>query len=122
MFCDPGAQDEDQLPLPGLSGRQLVVFSSAGATYSKQSRLQDFLNPYLGQVFGLLGFDKQEFVFIQVPYLYCYSLFPDWTGGADLTRSQWIMCDAGAGGARGEQPGRAGALDGGGGGQAGCQY
>ena len=26
---------------------------------------QDFLNPYLGQVFRLMGFERQEFVFIQ---------------------------------------------------------
>ena len=48
-----------------LRGRQLVVFSSAGAIYEGNSQLQDYLNPYLGQVFKLMGFDKQQFVFIQ---------------------------------------------------------
>ena len=43
----------------------LVVFSSAGALYDDHSDVKDYLNPYLGQVFNLMGFDKQEFIFIQ---------------------------------------------------------
>ena len=39
----------------------LVVFSSAGALYDDNSDVKD----YLGQVFNLMGFDKQEFIFIQ---------------------------------------------------------
>ena len=59
-FCD-----ESQSSLSSLRGRHLVVFSSAGAVYHDQSHNQDFLNPYLGQVFRLMGFDSQEFVFIE---------------------------------------------------------
>ena len=59
-FCD-----SDQTSLGDLKGRHLVVFSSAGAEYSEDSHVQDFLNPYLGQVFRLMGFERQEFVFIQ---------------------------------------------------------
>ena len=42
-----------------------MVFSSAGAVYDGNSQIQDYLNPHLGQVFKLMGFDKQQFVFIQ---------------------------------------------------------
>eukprot|EP00092_Neocalanus_flemingeri_P031077 GFUD01033757.1.p1 GENE.GFUD01033757.1~~GFUD01033757.1.p1 ORF type:complete len:262 (-),score=77.86 GFUD01033757.1:50-835(-) len=59
-FCD-----ENQASLEHLKGRHLVVFSSAGAVYDSSSELKDYLNPFIGQVFGLMGFDKQEFVFIQ---------------------------------------------------------
>ena len=59
-FCD-----ENQSSLEHLQGRQLVVFSSAGAVYDDSTDLQDYLNPYLGQVFRLMGFDQQQFVFIQ---------------------------------------------------------
>ena len=33
--------------------------------YDTNSHMKDYLNPFLGQVFGLMGFDKQQFVFIQ---------------------------------------------------------
>jgi len=59
-FCD-----KSQASLENLRGRHLVVFSSAGAVYDDNTQLKDYLNPFLGQVFGLMGFDKQEFVFIQ---------------------------------------------------------
>ena len=59
-FCD-----EDQTSIKHLQGRHLVVFSSAGATYSQTSHVQDFLNPYLSQVFRLMGFDRQEIIFIE---------------------------------------------------------
>ena len=59
-FCD-----ENQTSLGDLQGRHLVVFSSAGASYDDNSHVQDFLNPYLSQVFRLMGFDKQEMIFIQ---------------------------------------------------------
>ena len=59
-FCD-----EDQSSIEHLKGRHLIVFSSAGAMYDHGSHVQDFLNPYLGQVFKLMGFDRQEIVFIQ---------------------------------------------------------
>ena len=57
--------DENQSSISHLQGRHLVVFSSAGASYNKDSHVKDFMNPYLGQVFRLMGFDKQEVVFIQ---------------------------------------------------------
>ena len=59
-FCD-----ENQTSLEHLRGRQLVVFSSAGAVYDDSTNLKDYLNPYLGQVFKLMGFDQQQFVFIE---------------------------------------------------------
>jgi len=59
-FCD-----DSQASLESLKGRHLVVFSSAGALYGDKTQLKDFLNPFLGQVFSLIGFDQQEFVFIQ---------------------------------------------------------
>ena len=59
-FCDG-----DQSSLGDLRGRHLVVFSSAGALYGDDSHVKDFLNPYLGQVFRLMGFERQEIVFIQ---------------------------------------------------------
>lgn len=59
-FCDG-----DQSSLGDLRGRHLVVFSSAGAIYNEDSHVKDFLNPYLCQVFSLMGFERQEIVFIQ---------------------------------------------------------
>ena len=59
-FCD-----ENQTSISHLQGRHLVIFSSAGATYNQTSHVQDFLNPYLSQVFRLLGFDRQEIIFIE---------------------------------------------------------
>ena len=59
-FCDG-----DQSSLGDLRGRHLVVFSSAGAIYNEDSHVKDFLNPYLAQVFRLMGFERQEMVFIQ---------------------------------------------------------
>jgi FMN-dependent NADH-azoreductase len=45
--------------------RILVVFSSAATEYSEKSELQDYLNPYLKQIFGLMGFTRHFPVFIQ---------------------------------------------------------
>lgn len=59
-FCD-----EDQTSIRHLQGRHLVIVSSAGAIYSPTSHVQDFLNPYLSQVFRLMGFDRQEIIFIE---------------------------------------------------------
>ena len=59
-FCD-----ENQSSIAHLQGRHLVVFSSAGASYGEDSHVRDFLNPYLGQVFRLMGFDQQQIIFIQ---------------------------------------------------------
>ena len=57
--------DELQTGLEHLRGRHLVVFSSAGALYNEKSEIKDHLNPYLSQVFRLMGFDKQKIIFIQ---------------------------------------------------------
>jgi len=66
VFSSAGAVfDENQTSLDHLRGRQLVVFSSAGAVFDEKSPRKDFMNPLLSQVFRLMGFDKQEFVFIQ---------------------------------------------------------
>jgi len=67
IVVQPGInfRDENQTSLDHLRGRQLVVFSSAGATFEENSSRKDFMNPLLSQVFRLMGFDKQEFVFIQ---------------------------------------------------------
>ena len=59
-FCD-----EDQTSIKHLQGRHLVIVSSAGASYNVTSHVQDFLNPYLSQVFRLMGFDRQEIIFIE---------------------------------------------------------
>jgi len=45
--------------------RILVVFSSAGAVYDTNSPIKDFLNPYLQQIFGLMGFTQFFPIFIQ---------------------------------------------------------
>jgi FMN-dependent NADH-azoreductase len=45
--------------------RILVVFSSAATEYTEESELQDYLNPYLKQIFGLMGFTRHFPVFIQ---------------------------------------------------------
>ena len=45
--------------------RILVVFSSAATEYTEKSELQDYLNPYLKQIFGLMGFTRHFPVFIQ---------------------------------------------------------
>ncbi|XP_023328307.1 uncharacterized protein LOC111701311 isoform X2 [Eurytemora carolleeae] len=47
------------------SGRILVVISSAGAEYGPGEEIQDFLNPYLKQVFALMGFTRFFPIFIQ---------------------------------------------------------
>jgi len=67
IVVQPGInfRDENQTSLDHLRGRQLVVFSSAGAVFDEKSPRKDFMNPLLSQVFRLMGFDKQEFVFIQ---------------------------------------------------------
>jgi len=67
IVVQPGInfRDENQTSLDHLRGRQLVVFSSAGAIFDENSPRKDFMNPLLSQVFRLMGFDKQEFVFIQ---------------------------------------------------------
>merc|ERR1712059_65135 len=59
-IIQPGVNfsDEEQRPFPQLRGRVLVVVSSAGAVYDEKYHLQDFLNPFLKQVFGLLGFEN----------------------------------------------------------------
>lgn len=53
--------------LEGRGGREraLVVVSSAGGRYGEGEHIQDFLNPYLRQVFGLLGFRRHFQIFIQ---------------------------------------------------------
>jgi len=62
IVVQPGVTFEDQgmTPIPGLSGRRLVIFSSAGANDPL-----DNLNPMLQKVFGMMGFDVQETVFIR---------------------------------------------------------
>jgi len=45
--------------------RALVVVSSAGGRYGEGEHIQDFLNPYLRQVFSLLGFRRHFEIFIQ---------------------------------------------------------
>eukprot|EP00088_Acartia_fossae_P040070 TRINITY_DN41709_c0_g1_i1.p1 TRINITY_DN41709_c0_g1~~TRINITY_DN41709_c0_g1_i1.p1 ORF type:complete len:257 (+),score=11.18 TRINITY_DN41709_c0_g1_i1:46-816(+) len=47
------------------AGRVLVVVSSAGSVYPPESPIQDFVNPYLKQIFGLMGFTQFFPIFIQ---------------------------------------------------------
>lgn len=67
IVVQPGInfRDENQSSLDHLRGRHLVVFSSAGAVFDENSVRKDYMNPLLSQVFRLMGFDKQQFVFIQ---------------------------------------------------------
>ena len=48
-----------------IEGRTVLVISSAGAVYSPGGQLQDFLNPYLKQIFALMGFTEFRNIFIQ---------------------------------------------------------
>lgn len=67
IVVQPGInfRDENQTSLDHLRGRQLVVFSSAGAVFDDASHRKDYMNPLLSQVFRLMGFDLQEMVFTQ---------------------------------------------------------
>ena len=67
IVVQPGInfRDENQTSLDHLRGRHLVVFSSAGAVFGENSPRKDYMNPLLSQVFRLMGFDRQEFVFTQ---------------------------------------------------------
>lgn len=56
---------EDDPSLPNRRGRALVVISSAGADYPANSLVKDFLNPYLKQIFALMGFTRFYPIFIQ---------------------------------------------------------
>jgi len=57
--------DQDDPSLTENPGRVLVVISSAGAEYPPKAQTQDFLNPYLKQIFALMGFTEFFPVFIQ---------------------------------------------------------
>jgi len=48
-----------------IEGRTVLVISSAGAVYSPGGQLQDFLNPFLKQIFALMGFTEFRNIFIQ---------------------------------------------------------
>jgi len=62
----PAASEEDGLVKHGnIEGRTVLVISSAGAVYSPGGQLQDFLNPYLKQIFALMGFTEFRNIFIQ---------------------------------------------------------
>jgi len=65
-FSDSGQK------LPGQGTREgkeraVVVISSAGGVYKGEGAdaVQDFLNPYLRQVFLMMGFERCEEIFIQ---------------------------------------------------------
>lgn len=65
-FSDSGQK------LPGQGTREgkeraVVVISSAGGVYKGEGSdpVQDFLNPYLRQVFLMMGFERCEEIFIQ---------------------------------------------------------
>jgi len=60
-FSDSGELLQHQ----GGRERALVVVSSAGGRYGEGEHIQDFLNPYLRQVFSLLGFRRHFEIFIQ---------------------------------------------------------
>jgi len=67
IVVQPGInfRDENQSSLDHLRGRRLICFSSAGAFFDDNSSRKDYMNPLISQVFRLMGFDKQEFIFVQ---------------------------------------------------------
>jgi FMN-dependent NADH-azoreductase len=70
VIVQPGInffQDEPQPTHDGseIKGKLVVVISSAGAAYPPGGPLQDMLNPYLQQIFALMGFTQFRNVFIQ---------------------------------------------------------
>jgi FMN-dependent NADH-azoreductase len=71
QYIDTAVQPGINFPLSGQppeggGQRALVVVSSAGGLYGEgQEGPTDFLNPFLGQVFGMMGFQRQFRVFVQ---------------------------------------------------------
>jgi len=57
--------DTEDPALTKRRGRAVVVISSAGAEYPPTGPVKDFLNPYLKQIFALMGFTRFHPIFIQ---------------------------------------------------------
>jgi len=76
----------DTLAQPGINykkksgaDRILVVVSSAGAYYPADSIIKDLLNPYLQQIFYMMGFTKFHKVFIEGAMMRDKKECIDWT-------------------------------------------
>jgi len=69
VIVQPGINFSDEPPPAdghtGAAGKHVLVISSAGGTYPRSGPLQDFLNPYLQQIFALMGFTQFRNIFIQ---------------------------------------------------------
>jgi len=65
QYIDAVVQPGINFEIGDVSGRVLVVISSAGAAYPANSPIKDMLNPYLEQIFSLMGFTEYHKIFVE---------------------------------------------------------
>jgi len=65
QYIDTVVQPGINFEIGDVSGRVLVVISSAGAAYPDNSPIKDMLNPYLQQIFALMGFTEFHKIFVE---------------------------------------------------------